>query len=126
MAYLIAGSQEGPLIELTVSSKLTPEVYRALLSRINEAISKHGKVRLLCVLLGFQGWAAGVLWDNFTIDPGQFERIEQLAVVGESKWETGMTGFCLPFTAASKRFFELGDLQQAREWIGAPIEAEVS
>jgi hypothetical protein len=43
--------------------------------------------------------------------------IERLAIVGESKWEEGMSVFCKPFTAAKIQYFDIAKLAEAKAWI---------
>jgi hypothetical protein len=43
--------------------------------------------------------------------------IERLAVIGEKKWEKGMTTFCKPFTTAKIRYFEKDQGAEAQIWI---------
>jgi hypothetical protein len=38
-------------------------------------------------------------------------------MVGERKWEEGMTVFCRPFTAARIRYFDLAAMDEARAWL---------
>jgi hypothetical protein len=42
--------------------------------------------------------------------------IERLAVVGDKKWEKGMAAFCKPFTKAQIRYFDISQLEEARQW----------
>jgi hypothetical protein len=43
--------------------------------------------------------------------------IERLALVGESRWEAGMAGFCKPFTLATIRYFDSSKMDEAHNWI---------
>lgn len=65
----------------------------------------------------FHGWEAGALWEDIKFDVKHFRDIERLAMVGERKWEKGMSLFCKPFTTAEIRYFERGEAAQAREWL---------
>jgi hypothetical protein len=117
MAYLLTEIQEGQIIEVTVSGRLTKEAYQDFIPRTEAAIKKYGKIRVVFVTLGFQGWDAGALWEDFKFEIKHFAYIERLAIVGESKWEKGMSFFCRPFTTATIKYFDHCDLEKAREWI---------
>jgi SpoIIAA-like len=41
-------------------------------------------------------------------------------MVGETKWQHGMSIFCKPFTAASIRYFDHAEIDQARAWLTSP------
>ena len=83
------------------------------------AINKYGKVRILVAMHDFHGWDAGALWEDLKFDLKHFAHIERLAIVGETKWEKGMTLFCRPFTTAKIQYFDMKDAEQARQWIQA-------
>lgn len=117
MPYLLSEIQQGKVIEVTVSGKLTRDAYEDFVPRTEAAIEKYGKIRVLFIMLGFEGWTAGAIWEDLKFDLKHFADIERLAIVGETKWERGMSVFCRPFTTAAIQYFELGDLEKAREWL---------
>jgi hypothetical protein len=57
------------------------------------------------------------LWEDTKFAARHFSDIEQLAVVGETKWQHGMAVFCKPFTAATSRYFDHTALGEARTWL---------
>jgi hypothetical protein len=65
----------------------------------------------------FQGWTAGALWEDTKFAARHFNDIERLAVVGDSRWEKGVTIFIKPFTGAEVKYFDLGSIDKARQWI---------
>jgi hypothetical protein len=65
----------------------------------------------------FKGWTAGALWEDTKFAVKHFNDIDRLAVVGESKWQEGVTLFVKPFTSADVRYFEMEEIDQARQWI---------
>lgn len=117
MSFVLTETMEGKVIEVTVSGKLTHAAYQEFVPRTEAAIKKYGKIRVLFVMLGFEGWDAGALWDDIKFNLKHFSDIERLAVVGETKWEKGMATFCRPFTTASIKYFDQSELEQARAWL---------
>ena len=65
--------------------------------------------------LDFHGWTAAAR-DDVKFDLKHFSDIERLALVGDKRWEQGMSVLCRPFTKASIRFFPSGAIQEARTW----------
>ena len=63
----------------------------------------------------------GALWEDMKFDIKHFADIEQLALVGERKWQEGMAIFCKPFTGATIRYFDQHEFDQAEEWIRADL-----
>ena len=117
MSFVLTETMDGQIIEVTVSDKLTRGTYDAFLPRAEAAIEGFGKIRVLFLMLGFRGWDAGTLWNDLDIEWNHFRDIERMAIVGESKWEQGMTKFVRPFDHATIRYFEQRDLELARDWI---------
>jgi len=71
----------------------------------------------------FHGWDAGALWEDIKFDIRHFYDIESLALVGDKKWEKGMSIFCRPFTKAQIKYFDLTEIYKAYEWIREGLEA---
>lgn len=117
MSFLVTEHLDGKIVEVTVSGKLTKEVYQELVPVTDRTIQQHRQIRILFIMLGFHGWDAGALWEDFKFDLKHFSQIERLGIVGESKWQKGMSIFCRPFTTASIRYFDHADLEKAREWV---------
>jgi hypothetical protein len=117
VSYDITELMEGKIIEVRLTGKLTKEAYQEFVPMTESAIAKHGKVRLLVIMHDFHGWTAGALWEDLKFDLKHFAHIERLAIVGETKWEQGMTTFCRPFTTAKIRYFDVAKIDEARHWI---------
>ena len=114
--------------DFCLSSKLIPELELALQRAVAQgqstfwpateaAIKTHGKVRILFIMHDFHGWDAGAMWEDIKFDLKHFAHIERLAIVGETKWEKGMSMFCRPFTTAKIKYFDHADIAKARDWI---------
>lgn len=104
-------------IEVHVSGKLTAEDYKRLMPEVDQFIGQVGKVRLLFEMHDFHGWNAGAMWNDMRFALHHFHDIERLAMVGEKRWQKGMSEVCRPFTAAEIRFFNHDQMDQARTWL---------
>lgn len=69
-------------------------------------------------MTGFHGWEVSAAWEDFKFGVEHFADIEKLAMVGEKRWQQGMTTFCKPFTAAVVRYFDHADTAEAQKWLG--------
>ena len=107
----------GKLLHVKVTGKLTREAYATLAPVVDEQIHEHGKVRILFEMHDFHGWTAGALWEDLKFDYKHWKDIERLAIVGESKWESGMAVFCKPFTTAKIKYFDHANLEDAKAWL---------
>jgi len=112
----------GRLVHVSITGKLSREDYETFIPVVERLISEHGKLRMLIQMHDFHGWTAGALWEDIKFDAKHYADIERLALVGESKWEKGMSVFCRPFTSATIRYFDSSALSEARGWVVAEGE----
>ena len=117
MSVEIIEKAAGRTLEIRITGKLTREDYEQFVPMMEQRIQQHGKLRLLVSMHDFHGWNAGALWEDLKFDLKHFNDIERLAIVGESKWQKGMSVFCRPFTTAKIRYFDQADATQADEWL---------
>jgi hypothetical protein len=108
---------DGHVLSLTISGKLSKEDYAQFVPEVERLIKQHKKIRILCRMQDFHGWQMGALWEDIKFDVKHFADIDRLALVGESKWESGMAVFCKPFTTAKVRYFDESKAAEAEQWI---------
>lgn len=104
-------------MEVQASGKLTHEDYQRLAPEFDRLVKQHGKIRVLFEMSDFHGWQGAALWDDIKFDLKHFSHIERLAMVGDKKWEKGMSVFCKPFTTANVKYFDRADIAEARAWL---------
>ena len=117
MSVQLLEKQDGKVLEVHASGKLTVEDYEKFTPQIDRLIDKHGKIRLLFDMHDFHGWEVGALWEDLKFGWGHFRDIERLAMVGETKWQAGMSTFCKPFTRAEIRYFDRREADKVLPWL---------
>lgn len=120
MALELKERDDGKIVEVYVSEKLTEADYARFVPRFEQLVRQHGKIRVLFDLTRFHGWSARALWDEIKFDLKHLNDIELLAMVGETKWQQWMTTFCTPFTTARIRYFDRARADEAHTWIQGP------
>ncbi len=100
-----------------LSGKLHDEDYKTFVPRIDEAIARDGKVRILVEFHDFHGWDAAALWDDIKFATSHCNKIERIAMVGDKTWEKWMAIVCKPFTLAKVKYFESEKMAEAQEWL---------
>lgn len=115
-------ADEKNIVTITISGKLTKEDYATLVPDCENAIRRHGAIRILFRMTDFHGWAWAAAWEDLKFDMKHHADIEKLAMVGENKWEKMMAALCKPFTKAEVRYFPSGQLDQAMDWLRAESE----
>ncbi len=108
----------GGVVRIRMTGKLTAEDYGQFTPQFDAWLQQHGKLRLLVEMHDFHGWNAGGLWQDIKIDARHFDHFDQIAMVGEKKWQKWMASFCKPFTTAKIRYFTTDQLEQAQTWVG--------
>jgi ubiquinone/menaquinone biosynthesis C-methylase UbiE len=119
MAIRLTEKKGGKILEACVSGKLTHEDYQHFVPKFRQLIKQHGKINVLFEMVDFRGWKAAALWDDIKFDLKHFAGIERIAMVGEKKWQKGMSKFCRPFTTARIRYFDHTAAGEARAWLAA-------
>jgi len=114
----------GKMLEVQVSNKLTATDYDIFVPEFERLIKLHGKISVLFDMVNFHGWEVAALWDDIKFDVKHFSDIDRLAMVGDQKWEKGMSAFCEPFTSAKIKYFDRKDFDQARAWLGVEQYSE--
>jgi ubiquinone/menaquinone biosynthesis C-methylase UbiE len=119
MVIRLTEKNGGKILEACVSGKLTHGDYQRFGPEFVRLVKQHGKISVLFEMVGFRGWKAAALWDDIKFDLKHFAGIERLAMVGEKKWQKGMSKFCHPFTTARIRYFDRTAASEARAWLAA-------
>jgi len=120
MAIQLTEKNDGKTLEVQASGKLSHEDYQSLAPQFERLVKLHGKIRVLFEMAGFHGWKGAALWDDIKFDLKHFSDIERLAMVGDKKWEKGMSVFCKPFTTARIQYFDRSAIAEARAWLEQP------
>jgi hypothetical protein len=117
MAIKLNEKNGGKVLEVQVNGKLTHDDYQHFVPKFEQMAKQHGKTRVLFEMMDFHGWEGAALWDDIKFDLNHFSDIERLAMVGDRKWEKGMSVFCRPFTTAQVRYFDRAAADEARQWL---------
>jgi hypothetical protein len=109
----------GTALEVHITGKITAADYDQFLPNVERLVKQYGKIRMLVEMHDFHGWTAGALWQDIKFDARHFNDIERIAMVGETKWQHGMSVFCKPFTAAKLRYYDRTAIDEARAWLSS-------
>ncbi len=100
-----------------LSGKLHDEDYKVFVPAVEAAIAAEGKVRLFAQFEDFHGWDVHAAWDDFKFGFKHNRDVERVAMVGDHKWERWMSVLCKAFTVAKVRYFDVSEIDDARNWI---------
>jgi len=110
----------GTLLQAKVRGMLQRAEYDRMLQLARDIIKREGKMRVLVLLDGFEGWERHRDWGDVSFAIQEGRNIEKMAIVGDEKWRDET----LAFTAAGFRptaieFFAASRLADARRWLAA-------
>jgi hypothetical protein len=110
--------EDANLYRLTVSGLLRKSEAEKVQSAAAQEIARAGKVRLLFILEGFQGWERGADWGDLQFYETYGQNVERIAVVCEEKWREQALMFLLAdMRKAPVRHFPPTETDQARAWL---------
>jgi hypothetical protein len=111
----------GRILAVKLHGSLASGDYALFTRQAEQLIAKHGTLRILCHMHGFQGWEAETPREDLEFYFKHFNDIERMAFVGDQASEDGMAAFYRPFAATQIRYFDESKAEEAREWIYAGL-----
>ncbi len=107
------------VLAFQLSGKLHDDDYKHFVPTVDDAVAANGPVRMLVQFHDFHGWDLHALWDDSAFAIKHINDITHIALVGEKTWEKWMATICKPFTRASVKYFDQGQVEQAWAWLCA-------
>ena len=106
------------IYRIEISGRLTAADFAVLQRSAGVQIEQAGKIRLLVVLTGFEGWAPGGNWRDLGFYVRHADNIERIAIVGDERWRSE----ALMFVGADLRqapvsFFQTTEGSRAEAWL---------
>jgi hypothetical protein len=117
MAIKLNELNDGKILEVTVSGKLTEEDYQRFIPEFERMARQHRKISMLFEMSEFDGWEVKAAWEDLKLGVKHRHDIERIAMVGEKKWQRWMAEFSKPFTAAEVRYFDKAESERAVAWL---------
>jgi hypothetical protein len=117
-SILMESTMGGKLVHGIVTGKLEKEDYELIVPEMEKQIVAHKPIRLFLELRDFEGWSASAFWEECKLGYKHLgDDVERIAVVGDQKWEEGLTNFVKPFTSTEIRYFDATEREAAENWI---------
>jgi hypothetical protein len=105
----------GSVLGYSISGTVTKADYDTLVPAVAAAIKKNGSVSLLLDLRGFH-WEKVSAWgSDLNFGKEYHDKITQMAIVGDKKWEKHLTKLAQPYYAQEAQYFETDD--DAWDWL---------
>jgi hypothetical protein len=105
------------LVEIRIEGRVTRDELEEVATRVEAAIVKHGKLRLLEEVRGFSGIEPTALWEDLKFSLRHLKDFSRCAVVTDQNWIEWFARGANPFVACDIRCFPLAEIEQARTWL---------
>lgn len=110
------------IVEIVVDGAFTRADFERTRSVIEDAIARHGNVRVLEVIRTLGTIEPSALWEDLKFAPKHMKDFSHAAVVAEQRWIEWLTVAFSPLISAEIRYFKPEHLEEARRWIRHPEE----
>ena len=108
----------GNIVRIEISGRLTAADFAVLQRTAASEIEQAGKIRLLVVLNGFEGWAPGGDWRDLGFYIRHADNIERIAIIGDERWRSEALMFAgADLRQAPVSFFRTDDGGTAQAWL---------
>lgn len=105
------------LVEIEVDGAIERAEFERIAARLEAAIARHGKLRLLEVVRSFAGIDARTLWQDVRFSLRHLNAFSRVAVVTDLKWMRPLATVAGALIPGEVRLFALGEIGAARAWL---------
>ena len=107
------------VLGVEISGKLTHEDYaEGMLPLCDDILAKHDRAKMLCVIGDdFSGMELSAMWDDMSYGMKHWHDMSHIAFVTDAAWLRNMTAIMTPFFPGEVKFFDLDEVEQAKNWI---------
>ena len=108
----------GNIVRIEISGRLTAADFAVLQRTAELEIEQAGRIRLLVVLDGFEGWAPGGDWRDLGFYIRHADNIDRIAIIGDERWRSEALMFAgADLRRAPVSFFSPADGGSAQAWL---------
>lgn len=105
------------ILEFTVDGKVTRRDFDRVADEIERMIEAHGKIKIMEIIQNIGGIEPSALWEDLKFSPRHLKHFSHVAVVSDKTWVEWMTMAAKLFISAETRFFQLDQIDAARDWL---------
>lgn len=105
------------LVEIELDGAVHRDEFERIAGRLERAIVRHRKLRLLEVIRSFGGIGPGTLLDDIRFSLRHLGAFSRVAVATDLAWLKPLIGVAGALTPAEVRLFALGEIEDARAWL---------
>ncbi len=105
------------LIAVKVDGHITKGDYDKVTPLIDKAVKDFGKVKLYIQIDKIEGIEPGAFVEDVKTYFRNFNHMEKIAVVGETKWHKLWSKLASPFVSGDLKYFTHNEIAAAQLWV---------
>ncbi len=110
--------ESGNLFRIKISGVLRLTELKNVQAVAAKEITRLGRIALLFVLDGFEGWERDADWGDLSFYAAHEQAIDKIAIVGDEKWrDDGLAFAGAGIRKAAVRFYLPAERAGARAWL---------
>jgi hypothetical protein len=110
------------LVEIVVNGRVSKAEFDDVAARLEAAIARHGKLRVLEVVRSFGGIDPAAFWADLKFALRHLNDFSRCAVVGDKGWIETLTRGADKLIACELRHFPPARIDAARAWLRAEMQ----
>ncbi len=111
------------VLELSIDGRIGAAEFDDLIARMEAAITRHGKIRVLELVRSLGGIPPSKWWEDVKFGFKHMRDIERAAIVADPKWIEVFANLMNPFFSAEVRYFKTNKIDEARQWLAEQTPA---
>src|SRR6478672_10273573 len=104
-------------VEIEISDRVSAEEFDATAKKLEAFIARHGRVRVLEIVYGFEGMDAKALWHDLKFSLRHVNDFSRCAIVSDAKFLSLWSTIAEPLIDCEVAYFPPDELEAARDWL---------
>ncbi len=121
--YVFPSNVNLGIVAMKLRGKLATDDASRSIVRMQEAISRAGRLRLYFDIADYSGFELRALWEQLKAAASTFTALERVAVLGDQRWAQLWSRFMDPITPFEIRHFASEASDEATRWINEGLDA---
>ena len=109
--------QENNQIEIQFWNHLTRDEFKEAVHQLESLAAQHPKINVMIDAVGMDGFDAGVVIDDYGFYQKYKDRLDRVAVISDSKFQSFLVEQFDKFSDVEIRTYTNDQIDEARKWI---------
>ena|SRR5690554_4760029 len=116
--FKILDNTKENIIAIQVEGEITRHDYEKINPLIDKTIREYNQLKFLILMGEIDAIKPEAFIKDVKIYLNSFNKIEKVAIVGNSSWQKLLAGISSPFISGKLKFFQQSQIMEAQSWLG--------